>query len=423
MKKSFTFLSKCLFSILLTFTLVEIGLRIFPGLIPLHLLVLFNEDVRTEIAFRRELPTKKNSTLIERDDDGPELRIYKPFTKRTWLIKENGTSVTAVMDEMGFCNLPQNSYQLPTIDIIALGDSFTACHAVRPQDTWSSQLSIRTGTSVYNLGRIGIGIHEYIQLLKKFGLEKSPRIVIMNVYEGNDFRDARNYYTNVKNRLTQVEVESSTGLPYYLNSIYKFLGGNLLERHSYTANLILATGKYLYNSYFSVAETARIQVNFKYQLVFPDGVSIPFNPENVDTDEVRYAMYLTTLQADPEIFQVIEEALRTFVDLSKQYDFIPIVTYTPSAYSVYAKYVVFDDPKLKGLMQSFSYEQRQYLQLKGKELGYTFVDLTPSLQAAAQASGSQELLYYRYDLHLTPAGHAAIAEIISRTLQELKVVK
>ena len=64
-----------------------------------------------------------------------------------------------------------------------------------------------------------------------------------------------------------------------------------------------------------------------------------------------------------------------------------------------------------------------FLKLFGKELGYTFVDLTPSLQAAAQASGSQELLYYRYDLHLTPAGHAAIAEIISRTLQELKVVK
>jgi len=86
------------------------------------------------------LPTEKwDTVVIERDDGGPELRIYKLFTRSTWPMGSGGT---VVMDEMGFCNSAENSYQQETIDIIALGDSFTTCHAVKTQDTWSSQLDL-----------------------------------------------------------------------------------------------------------------------------------------------------------------------------------------------------------------------------------------------------------------------------------------
>jgi hypothetical protein len=115
---------------------------------------------------------------------------------------------------------------------------------------------------------------------------------------------------------------------------------------------------------------------------------------------------------------VIEQALKTFVELSVQHDFVPLVTYTPSAYTAYSDYVVFDDPKLKNLMASFSYLQRQYLSEKGEELGYHFLDLTPSLQTAAGVHGPQDLLYYQLDLHLTPTGHAVVADIIYQTLRD-----
>lgn len=407
MKDYLAFGFKLLLSLLFTLVLFEVGLRFVPHIIPLNLLVLFNEDIRTEIALKRGLPTKEDTTLIERDDEGPEIRIYKPFTERTWYIQETGTTVTAMMDEMGFCNLPQNSYQLPAIDIITLGDSFTACHAVSAEETWSTQLSKQMGYTVYNLGKIGIGLHEHIQLLKKFGLAKSPKIVIINVYEGNDLRDASHYYEFVHHKEAVEKAESS-------------IGRNFLGKYSYVANLIFATIQYVNDNYFDPKE-AKTPVNFKYQLVFSGENVIPFNPENVDTDEVRYAMYLTTLQTAPEIFQVVDEVLQTFVDLSKQYDFIPIITYTPSAHTTYIENVVFEDPKLTGLMKSFSYEQRQYLKRKGNELGYIFIDLTPSLQSVAQMNGPEKLLYYQHDLHLTPAGHAAVAEIISRELQQLEI--
>ena len=44
------------------------------------------------------------------------------------------------------------------------------------------------------MGVGGIGPYEYVQVLKQFGLQRRPRIVIMNIYEGNDLRDTLRYW-------------------------------------------------------------------------------------------------------------------------------------------------------------------------------------------------------------------------------------
>jgi hypothetical protein len=416
MAKIFVFLSKVFFSILFTLVLLEIGLRIFPDVIPLDLLIHFDKKPRAEIARNRGLPTRWDVVLVERDDGGPDFGVFKPFTKVAWPIRDNGMVSTVVMDDIGFCNPPENSYHLPRIDIIMLGDSFTVCHAVRPQETWTSKLSASTGVSAYNLGKGGIGIHEYLQIFKKFGIQKSPQIVIMNIYEGNDFRDARKFY---RHRLRQEEGDiQPTPAP----------SSALVERHSYAFNLAYAVDKHVQQTDFftvaaanTVSETEHEEINFRYRLEFPDMV-FPWNLENTDTDEVRYAKRLNTLEVETGIFAVVEEALRSFVELSQQHGFVPIVTYTPSAHTAYADYVIFDDPTLNDLMPWFSHLQREFLKQKGTKLGYVFIDLTPHLQAAAQTYGSQNLLYYRYDLHLTPTGHHVVAEAISKALRELNIV-
>lgn len=416
-KKIFVFSAKLFLSILFTLILLEAGLRIFPSLIPLELLIHFHEKPREEIAHRRGLPNRRDVITIERDDGGPNLEIFKPFTKIVWPIKDNGTVSVVVMDENGFCNPPENSYQLPEIDIITLGDSFTACHAVDPQDTWTSQLGALMGLSVYNLGKIGIGVHEYLQIFKKFGLQKSPQVVIMNVYEGNDLRDARKYYENLHDRGREgdqdIQSTSTTGLSPYLGLGYKFFWEELLEDNSYFFNLAQAVvARYL--------DPDLPKTNFKYRLIFPNK-TIPFNPENTDTDEVEHARRLQAMEVKLGTAEAIEAALVTFVELSRQYDFVPIVSYTPSAHTAYAANVVFDDPALHDLMPWFSRWQREYLKQGGEELGYIFIDLTPSLQAAAQARGWQDLLYYRYDLHLTPSGHTVVAGALSQALQDLGI--
>jgi hypothetical protein len=447
-KKFSAISAKLLMSLLLTFLLIEIGLRLFPGFIPLDLLVLFSDEPKAQIARRRGLPTKKwDTVLLERDDGGPDLRIFRPFTTVTWPIEENGTISTVEMDENGFCNPPENSYQLPAIDLITLGDSFTACHAVDPPETWTSQLSSLTGMSAYNLGKGGTGIHDQIQILKQFGLPKSPKIVMINVYEGNDFRDAANYYYHLLGQSSitpnSQQVPTPTSGPFsLLSSSYKFIGEDILKRYSYAVNLTLATAEFLQTSNFGPAASANAdnapsegqesaghsdrsdsnEPNFRYRLIFSEQTIIPFNLDNIDTDEVEYATRLLNEEIDPGVFWSIGLALGAFVELSQEHNFVPIVTYTPSAHNAYADMADFDHKALNELMPWFSREQRQFLTAKGQELGYIFIDLTPALRAAAASNGPANLLYYRYDLHLTPAGHTVVARSIHEALQDLSMI-
>ena len=169
--------------------------------------------------------------------------------------------------------------------------------------------------------------------------------------------------------------------------------------------------KYLYTKITSPYRN----VNFRYSIVFP-GKTIPFNLENTHKDEVFHAKQLLATKVDLNVFN---DALESFVKLSKQHKFIPVVTYTPSAHTVYASYVIFDDPRLKDTMKRFSDLQREFFKIKGKETSYIFIDLTPSLQSAASSGKSQNLLYYRTNLHLTRYGHEIIAETISESIKNL----
>jgi len=180
---------------------------------------------------------------------------------------------------------------------------------------------------------------------------------------------------------------------------------------------MLAAGKCCYINY---KEKPKQEINFRYSVVALEKNS-PFNSENKDIDEVLHARSLYNQEIDLDVFT---EALKTYVTLSRQHGFIPVVTYTPSAYTAYANNVVFDDPALGKLMSWFSWEQRNFFKTKGKELGYIFIDLTPSIQAAAQINcddnlPAEDLLYYQTNLHLTRHGHMVIAKTITQALQHL----
>jgi hypothetical protein len=318
------------------------------------------------------------------------------------------------MDEMGFCNLPRNYQQTGKIDLITIGDSFTWCTTVAPEDTWTANFAKVTGLSSYNLGKPAIGLYEYIQILKKFGIQKSPKFVVMNVYEGNDLRDAIRYNA-YRETIRKTGKQPDLYPNPLLHTLYQGLKAFPLRDYSYVYNISLASMLYSYSKIFS-SQSATDEPNFRYNLVFTNS-SIPFNLENTDTDEVIDAKSLLNKQIDLEVFT---EALKNFVELSKKYHFIPIVTYTPSAHITYTEQVVFQDKSLNNILLSFSDKQRNYFQIKGKELGYLFMDFTSALQVAASAHNTPDkLLYYQTNLHLTKYGHKIIADALSKSLPSL----
>src|SRR5262245_48101770 len=104
---------------------LELALRLVPSAIPLSLLTEFEPTLRSAIAKQRKLQRFKDMVLVPRDDGGPTLWLFKPFTRLDFEFHDTKGWVPIHLDANGFCNPPENSYDVPEIDIIVVGDSFT----------------------------------------------------------------------------------------------------------------------------------------------------------------------------------------------------------------------------------------------------------------------------------------------------------
>jgi hypothetical protein len=408
--------------------LFEVALRFYPSAIPTDFLVRFAPGIRSEIAAERNLPTKKILRRIPRDDGGPELFIPIPGATVNQGFKDVGAVNPQQTDDFGFCNESPGAFHGDKVEIIAIGDSFTWCVAVAPAKTWVAELARLSGLSTYNMGIPGIGLYEHLQILKWFGLQKKPRFVVLNVYEGNDFRDALKYWAHRESeKVRPIEVDPARDLER--PSVFK----NLV-RSSYALNTLKSGFSKWFLSDPTVSDTAGRDLkskdgafrrlrraasarpfhpNFRYHLKFGDTV-VPFNTENADLDEANYAEILWQGIGPLGLF---DAALASFVQLGRDHDFIPVVAYTPAAYTAYESQVRFVDTSLEQIMPFFSNKQRLYFKRKSKEMGFLYVDLTKAMQAAAARHGPRQLLYFPINRHLTPSGHRVVAREIQRRLK------
>ena len=395
-------------NLILTAGLVEAALRLFPTVVPANLLIHFEPRLRSKIAAGR-FPTAEDAVSFERTDGGFPFPIWKPLAEVSYSFEDPGTVNTVKMDEIGFCNAAGLYEQQTQFDVVAIGDSFTWCLTVNPEDTWPAQLAAVTDLSTYNLGQQGIGLYEYLELLKRYGLEKRPKVVVMNVYEGNDLRDALRYVSFRQSGATDQRAKEASG---EADSV------GLLGQNSYAWNLLraaIAQNQPVAETNFNYEGYSDDGENFRYSLAFETG-DVPFNLENGDLDEVVHAKLLNDDKVDLSIFS---DALTEFMRLAEAEGFTPIVSYTPSAYTVYSDVVTFEQPILNEIMPAYSQRQRAFFADKTEELGLTFLDLTPGLQAVADDYTTPEkILYYQTNRHFTKYGHAVVAELLAQVVQE-----
>ncbi len=378
-------------SLVLLVTSLEIGLRLVPSAIPPGLLARFQSEIRGPIARQRGLPTNDDVHFLPRTDGGPPLRLWKPGARITMAYDDVGSVPSVEMDEIGFPNPPGLARQ-PAFEVVALGDSFTFCTNVTPLETWPHQLAEITGAGVLNLGKGAIGPYAYLEILRAYGLAKQPRIVVMNLYEGNDLRDAERYHRH-RERGTEGLDGARAEVPA------------ISPKRSHALNLIGALAEALLESMTPPEE------NFRYRVTLGGGEALLINGDNADLDEVATARALERGELDLDRW---DDALREFVALAREHGFQAIVTYSPSAYSAYADSVAFEDPTLHDLMRNFSRRQREWLARAAERHGFALLDFTPELQARAAASETS--LYFPLNRHYSQAGHRAVAEILAEAL-------
>ena len=388
------------FGVMLAWIALEVVLRVVPGLISPRLLVLFEPGLRADIA-DGAFPLEKDFRPIERTDGGPPLLVARPDTPIVSVDVPAG-NVARRSDETGFCN-PRGRYDgRSQIDVITVGDSFTWCHALLPDQTWTFGLETRSGLSTYDLGLGGLGPYEYLEVLREFGLAKKPRIVVMNIYGGNDLRDSVDYH-----RYREAVREGKDPPADGPQPVAPALAASIVGRHSYALNLLLAmTSRAVHRS----SDQEKKGVDLHYTIDGVDG-PIPFNLENRDRDEVVAARHATEPESSPALWS---EALVRFGALGREHEFRPVVTYTPSAHTVYADQLRFEDPSVKPVLASLDDAQRTYLSEHAWAYGYDFFDLTPALREAARQPRADRLLYDPVHMHFTARGH----EVVARALAE-----
>lgn len=399
----------------LTLIGLEGAVRLVPSAAPLNLLQHFESGLRVSIADRLGLPNRLKVRYFERDDGGPPLRTYLPFTELDDAALNPETDVTVRMDEEGFCNPVLAEGRPPRYDVVAIGDSFTWCTSVAETATWPLQLGRRSQLAVYNLGMPNLGLFEYVQLLKGYGLGKCPSVVVMAVYEGNDLRDAVEYERHSLGAGSSPGREAS-----WIRRLADPLRTGALARHSYVFNLLVAGAIELSEggpadtpAHSALREIDKQAVNFRYAVLFGEARR-PFNVDNSDRDEVVHA---EVLRKDAIKLSVFEAALAAFEGLAQKYEFTPVVVYIPSAYTAYAPFVQFEDARLGALMSGYSATLRAYFADAASRFGLRYADATPAMQAAAGDLQNTQLLYFSTNVHLTPAGHRVVADTVSGLLE------
>jgi hypothetical protein len=413
MRAWYRILREIFVSAVIVLVLLEIALRLFPGVIPVFVLAEFSDDLRSSIALKRGLTLARDTVALDRNDGGAPILLRAPDSLVHYPFDDPGTVRDITMDHWGFCNPAEQPYGRAHIDVVAIGDSFTWCFAVDPRDTWVSKLGEETNHSVYNLGLFGQGLYEELQIFRRFGIEKSPKVVILNVYEGNDFFDAlnfKNYRETVTKAGSTAPFETSCVLPRGLCQVYRATKEGWPGRRSYAFNLI-ANGARL--GFDALAHAKRVKegnarstfVEFEVTVA---GESFQFRDTTPTTDYI--IAHGSDSAAGTLPFQEMNEALREFVALGKQYGFHPLVVYSPMPATAYVERAIFTDTRDAEIMRSFSQSQRSFFVEASRVLGFSYLDLTPSL---VQAAAGDELLFYPSNQHYTAAGHRVVAATIA----------
>jgi hypothetical protein len=392
-----------LMSLLVGLLLAEVALRVFPSLISVPLLANFPDQLRHDIAERLNYANAKGYFIPteQRTDHGPS--IYLPAPNSTGISPRDpadlaaGATESELMDAKGFCNPPAKA-ERPGVDVVVLGDSFVYCTGVDAADTSTSYLEDMSHLTTYSLGAGGKGPYEYVELLRHFGLALKPRVVIFNVYEGNDLQDAISYEKFLKTGRDQHAKR---------DDIEDVLS------HSYAVSLIYASGEWLFSDEITWLLDSDRSINYRYS-ARSQGRLITLNESNRGRGQVKTAKKLKNGQISLDLWA---PPLAAFKELSVSNGFIGIVSYTPAMHTAYAHTAVFEDPVSGDLVRTMSRMQRDWLSKKSAELGLLYVDLTPAFQKAANEG---PLTHFPVNVHLTAYGHRVSAtewaSIISKAL-------
>lgn len=297
---------------------------------------------------------------------------------------ELGFWLTIDTDRYGFPNADMD-WDVGSVDVAFIGDSFTAGSCVKPDQKFSSLIAKRFGTSL-NFGIVHNGPLLELAILKEFAVRRNPKIVVWSYFEGNDLEELsveRNH--SILSRYT--EEDFSQEFDGLLNEIHDAMREKYLQREEGLREKGFCHKK-------SILQPSFCQINVGYIVKF--GLFRDFLKERIGVNLALKSDNRDEFDVELNLFQnVLKEAERTVRLWGGRLVFV----YLPGSKSVRTG-------------KKHPYHDR--ILDRVRELNILTVDTTPALRKNLETDAM-------FVTHFTPEGNVVVSEEITRFICENQI--
>ncbi len=384
-----------LFSIICLFFLLETAYKINPNFFPMqltnHLSSKDIDDIR--------------KAKVEYLDESPYVKFKADtiITSQGWRGTRDQFVYDWKTDKNGFKNLDKIS-NLRSVDIVALGNSFTEGMGVAIEKVWPSLLMTK-GYSAYNLGVQGYAPIQLLGSLKKYGIQLKPNYIIIG-YTAHTYGREQIFFDEKK----AIEEKRFTGgIQSVVNAEQANNIGEIKIQARYIFSALwLITKKVRYNIKNFVNRLSNLDITLsdkKFNLYKNEVLSIKKNVAN------------ELILSNSNNWQSTLKAFKQIIDISDSIDAkVILLTFPPRSVVYFERATGKKLPKTYSelieikLLQEFANENKiLFINPKNRLINYVN-NLESNFDVKA-------LPYLEIDAHLSNIGHELIAEEI------LKIVK
>lgn len=307
--------------------------------------------------------------------------VRKPLVSWRGYVPDANRIVEYRSDENGFRNPPGQR----RADVVFIGDSYTEAATVAEEHTFVRKVAQSTGLSVVNLGRGAYGPQQELIVLKRYGLSYQPRVVVWQLFEGNDLIDAEAFATWKKN---PDQVSTSLKERYLDNSLLKELLTNTRKQQR---------GGPMVTLRYHDGTVRRVSVRYRYE------------PEQPASRPIGMAETSSAIEAGYRLCQ--SQGIQL------------LVVFIPTMVRVMTPQITFDraEDLTHYLPESERKDQKDFsgsIEEMCNRIGCSFVDSFAAFRQAA-ADGNPNL-YIPNDEHLDVGAHEVVAQIIAAKLRAQK---
>jgi len=305
-------------------------------------------------------------------------------------------------DRRGFKNLPEVA-ALDQVEIVAVGDSFTEGMGVKTEEVWPTLLT-RAAHPTYNLGVQGFAPIQLAGAFRRYGVSLKPRIVLIGYCEGMFAREE-----------AFQDLEAARRGRRFTGAIQQFVDQEIRQQRRFVTTMLVEAGYF----WFASGVTA-----FK-DLFRPHGPPAPL-AFPIDPAFQRYATEIAYVAGSPvrslpirERRKAWRDTLDAFLDIRDRGRAVgarTVLLYLPGRGAMY-----YERATGRPLPQeAFVRLEASALEQFAAANEMAFVDTSSRILrhvASLDARAPQgEYPYLKLDGHMSPRGHALVAEVVLTAL-------